>query len=172
MSKEFNDPNDNMITDLDFFEDIDDPIVQHCFKTLGTIIEYQHNLLLRKGFDTYELLMDEKCREQAKRYMPVMDQLTRRKSYRKIALAYERFLKDFSNACYSYACVLSAGSYKIPSAMRTNVKYSNQGSFRLLSIEDYEVHSLTELISAINAGDPGLHQMIYKWQVPGKQGTK
>jgi hypothetical protein len=161
---EFKDPNENHIFDIEFFEDIDDPIVRHSMRMWNLIVDYLTLFLKRYGLDDVQLLEDDNAEVQAKRYAPLGIRRKSRSSYKREAVNYRFYGEQLSNSFYYYACALSVQSYRIPFAMRVQVEYSNSGSFRLLNIENYEVASLIGLIDNLQEKQLELEKlMIKKW---------
>jgi hypothetical protein len=160
MAKDFKDPEENPVPDVEFFEDVNDAIVRHGCQMIYLILDYLDPFLLRHGLNDYELIEDEEAVEQALRYAPNMSISMNRNSYRKVAFAYQRFVEELSNTFYHYACALSLQRYQIPLPMRTRLSYTPEGSFRFLHVEDHEVASLIELINALQEKEVELKKMM------------
>ena len=146
---EFNDSYEKPVVDLDFFDDVNDPVVQHCQKIAGLISDCWLPYLLRHGLDD-ELLFDDEAIRESGRYGPSTVRTFKKKSYSFMKLSYERFLEHIALSLYYSCCALTLNSYLIPLKMRVNIDYSDQGSFRYLNMDNYDVAVLTELISTIN----------------------
>jgi hypothetical protein len=160
MAKEFSDPEKNPVPDVEFFEDVNDPIVRHGCQMIYLIIDHLEPFLLRHGLNDFELVEDEEAMEQALRYAPNMSISMKRNSYRKVAFAYQRFVEELSNTYYHYACAFSLQRYQIPLHMRTRLDYRLEGSFRFLHVEDHEVASLIELINALQEKEAELKEIM------------
>lgn len=159
LAHEFKDPEENPINDVEFFQDIDDPIVRNGYSSATLLINYIYPFLLRYNLD-HEEIMDLNLNDEAKRYAPTFITYLRGKSYLQTSLAYQRFLEELSNTFYHYACALSLNSYQIPVHMRTSLNYTPQGSFKWLNSDHYEVQSLIELIEALQKIEAELKEII------------
>ena len=146
----FKDPFDTPIDDPHFFDDINDPVVQHINFTYDLLIAFYQNYKLRHGLLEELFTKDHDLLKEAQRYTLQMVPSLKRKSYCFMKLAYERFLESVCNVLYYYCCVLTLNSYLIPVKMRVTLDYTHQGSFRYLNIDNNDVALLTELILSMN----------------------
>jgi len=162
MAAEFNDPDEKPITDLDFFADVDDPIVKNAHASGLLLIDYFTSFLLRYGLDEVAIFHDETYAQQAERYAPTYMHYMRRKSYLKISLAYQHFLTALCQSFYFYACALSVNSYQIPPLLKHGIELDAQGSFKWLDTDHYEVQSIIELITALQEKELSLKNIMTK----------
>lgn len=161
-AKDFNDPWEQAIEHLDFFEKIEDPFVQNCLSAQQRLIDCKVELTLRFGIDEVEDLEDPLMSVQALRYRPYMLVFKRSKSYKKLKLYYERSLSEFIESLYLYACALTAESYKIPLVLKKRLNLPDEESFRLLNQDDHTVELLTELIKGLKKDLSDLRLLMKK----------
>jgi hypothetical protein len=161
-AKDFNDPWEQSIEDLNFFEKIEDPFVQNCLEAQMKLIHCKAELTLRFGIDEVEDLEDPLMLVQALRFRPYILVFKRSKSYKKLKLYYERSLAEFIESLYFYACTLTAESYKIPLVLKKRFVLPNEESFRLLNHDDHTVELLTELIIGLKKDLTDLRLLMKK----------
>jgi len=159
MDREFYDPLLTPIIEIEFYKDIDDPIVRNGHDAGTLLTDYLYPFLLRNGLDEAEIFNEDLWIGQANRYA-TYGSYALRKSYPQTALIYQRFLEGLSKSFYYYACALTMQSYQIPKHMRTAIDYSPQGSFKWLNVELYEVQSLVELIEALQEEEAKLKEIM------------
>ena len=145
-AKEFNDAWENSIDHDEFFEGINDRIVQNCFETHGKIIDCKQELILRFGLNEAEDLESRQIITEAQRYHPFQLLFKRSKSYKKLSLYYERTLEGFIECLFIYACSLTAEKYKIPLVLKRQFKGPVEDWFKLLNHDDPTVELLQSLI--------------------------
>jgi hypothetical protein len=145
--KEFDDPDDKPIIDLDFFLGINDPAVKLSMQCVNLLLSFFNGLVLRHGIDAEDCVHDYNI--EADRYAPMTRIIGKRNSYRKVRQYFEHYVEQLSYTLYYYACALSVNSYGIPVQMRVGIDFSSTRSFRLLNVDDFEVASLIDVINEI-----------------------
>lgn len=161
-AKDFANPWEQPIEQGSFFEGIEDPFVQNCFKAENRLINSKLELALRYGIDEVEDLENEALIFQSYRYRPYQLIFKRSKSYKKLKLYYERTLIEMIEAFYSYACVFTAQSYKIPRVLKKQFSLSEEESLRLLNHDDTNVEFLCTLIEGLRSDLAGLRILLKK----------
>lgn len=157
-ARDFKDPWEQHIEHLDFFENVDDPLVKNCLLTMGRLIDYKMELNLIFGIDEISDLEDEAIVTESNRFKIYFLVYKRSKSYKKLKLYYERTLLGFIENLTLYAYALTAGSYKIPLVLRRELKLPGEESLRLLNHDDSNVAMLKELIVGLKKD---LNEFIY-----------
>jgi len=145
-AKEFNHAWENSIDHDEFFEGINDQIVQNCFEAHGKIIDCKQELILRFALNEAEDLESRQIITEAQRYHPFQLLFKRSKSYKKLSLYYERTLEGFIECLFIYACSLTAEKYKIPLVLKRQFKGPVEDWFKLLNHDDPTVELLQSLI--------------------------
>jgi hypothetical protein len=149
-SREFSDPWEQAIDNLDFFAQTDDPFVLNLHSASIKLINAKHELNIRWGIDEEEELSDDHIVFQSQRYRPYLLLFKRSKSYKKLTAYYERSLTEFIDCLYSYACAYTAQSFKIPLVLKRQFKLPGPESLRLLNQDDNNVALLKELITNLS----------------------
>jgi hypothetical protein len=144
--KDFNDPWEQEIEDIEFFKDIDDPFVQSCLEARSKLVEFKIDLMLRFGIDEEEDINDEVVMNQENRFKPYFLISKRSKSYKKLKMYYERTLSESIRSLYLYACAVTADSYKIPLILKRQLHHIEEDPLRLLNHDDNNVELLMQLI--------------------------
>jgi hypothetical protein len=145
-AKQFNDAWEQSIDHDDFFDDTTDPIVQNCHSAQGKLIECKQQLILRFSITEMEDLEDPRLITEAHRYRPFFLLFKRSKSYKKLALYYERTLESIIESLFLYACSFTAENYRIPLILKRQYKHPEDEWFRLLNHDDPTVELLKALI--------------------------
>lgn len=145
-AKEFNDSADAPIDDLEYFLTTGDLYVVNCYQAMQKLIDYKFELMRRFGIDEVDDLLDDAILLESKRYKPYCLISKRSKSYKKLILYYERLLVETIKCLYTYTCVLTAQSYKIPRVLTKQFDLPEPDCYRLLNSDDNNVVLLNELI--------------------------
>lgn len=159
-SKEFNDPWVNSIDHDEFFKKIEDSFVQNCIDAQNELIYCKLAMNLRFGIEEIEENEDELIISQAGRFRPYFLVHKRSKSYKKLIHYYERTLVGFIKSLYTYACALTAQSYKIPLVLKKQFDLNEEESLKLLNQEDNTVALLIDLIKDLRRDLRNLREMI------------
>ncbi|RZJ90344.1 MAG: hypothetical protein EOO20_08390 [Chryseobacterium sp.] len=148
-TSEFTHPWNFPVPDGDFFDDVDDPIVQHSSKAGTILIEFNNTLMLRHGLHDGEVLEDEAYEKEVTRFLPAFNYSLHKKAYSRLLFMYERFFEESINTLYYYACTLSMRTYDFPTKMRLEVDYIHPETLRYLNIDDPDVALLVDLITEL-----------------------
>lgn len=147
--KEFQDPYIQIIDDYEFFESTKDPVVLNIIKAHVRLHECKTLFILNYGIEENEDSGNEAIKEEAMRYEPYKLMYKRSKSYKKLKLYYERALVENIDYFYTYACALTASSYKIPLVLKRQFALPEPESMRLLNQDDHNIVLLKELITGL-----------------------
>lgn len=145
-AKEFYDPDDAPMNDLEYFSKTGDLYVTNCYRSIMKLIDYKLELTKRFGIDETEDLLNGAIILESERYKPYCLISKRSKSYKKLVLYYERLLVESIKSLYTYACVLTAQSYKIPRVLTKQFELPEPDCYRLLNSDDNNVLLLNALI--------------------------
>ena len=158
---EFNDPWESPIAEDDFFNEIDDPVVQNCLKAFTIIGDRKGELNEWFGIDDFEDGQTAKYVFEGMRFKPYQSFYKRARSYKKLKLCYERSLAEFIHSLFLYACALTAQSNKIPLLLKKQFNLSNDDAFRLLNQDNDLVVLLITLMKALKKLLNELRLLIY-----------
>ncbi len=145
-AKEFYDPDDAPMNDLEYFLTTGDLYVTNCYWSIIKLIDYKLELTKRFGIDETDDLLNDAIILESERYKPYCLISKRSKSYKKLVLYYERLLVESIKSLYTYACVLTAQSYKIPRVLTKQFELAEPDCYRLLNSDDNNVLLLNALI--------------------------
>ncbi|WP_442591887.1 hypothetical protein ACSBL2_11725 [Pedobacter sp. AW31-3R] len=145
-SKEFHDPDEVPVLDLAFFQNTGDLYVTNCAEANGKLVAYKLKLINILNIDEIHDFNDEVLDNEGDRYKPYYLMYKKSKSYKKLRQYYERLLVETIKCLFTYACVLTAQSYRVPSILRKQFNLPDDQCFRLLNTDDLHVQLLIELI--------------------------
>jgi len=148
-ANDFTHPWDFPVPDTDFFDDVDDPVVQHSSRATLILIEFNNTMMLRHGLHDEEVMQSEALEKEVSRYLPSFYYSMKNKGYSRLVFMYERFFEESINTLYYYACALSMRTYDFPMKMRLEVDYTHPESLRYLNTDDSDVALLADLIAAL-----------------------
>jgi len=148
-ANEFTHPWNFPVPDTDFFDDVDDPIVQHSAKSTLLLIDFNEIMMLRHGLHDEEIMQSEEFEKEVTRYLPSFIYSMKDKPYSRLLFMYERFFEESINTLYYYACALSMRTYDFPTKMRLEVDYTHPETLRYLNTDDPDVALLADLIASL-----------------------
>lgn len=163
--KEFYDSAAVPIEDLDFFQHTGDLSVENCMEVFSKLAAYKTQLTLILGIDEEEDLTNERIALAATRYQPYYLMFKKSKSYKRLRLYYERLLVETIECLFTYACMLTAQSYKIPAVLKKQFERSDEESLRLLNADDHHVLMISQLIQDLRYSLTELRTIIAGRQV-------
>lgn len=160
---DFRDPHLQPVDDLDFFKNINDPVVKHGVIISSVLIDFSEAFNLRHGLDAQALVGYENVSyEEVERYLPKRPLSMVNKSYARLFFYFERYLEESINCLYYYCCALSLESYQLTPAMKKQLNQINEHSFRVVNTEDNEVALLANLAFILSKADEKLKNSIKK----------
>ncbi len=145
-ASEFYGPWEVYISDMDFFLTTGDDYVCNCYASIKRLVIYKTELVIRFGIDEQSDFANEVIILESRRYKPYYLRYKYSKSYKKLMLYYERLLVESIKCLYTYACVLTAQSYKIPLVLKKQFESTEPTCYRLLNSDDNNVIMLQGLI--------------------------
>ena len=149
LSEDFNDPWENGIDDLEFFDNVDDTFVKCCMKAHDKLVYFKMDLTLRFGIDEEEDILNEVIVAEQERFKPYFLAHMQSKNYKTLKRFYERTLSESIKSLYLYACAITAKSYKIPLVLKKQLTHSEGDPLRLLNHDDNTVELLVQLIMGL-----------------------
>lgn len=160
--KEFQNPYIQTIDDYEFFESTKDLVVLNICKAHRKIHECKMLFALNHGIEEEEDGQNELILLEASRFDIYKLLYKRSKSYKKLKLYYERTLTDIITSFYTYACALTASSYKIPLVLKRQFQPDDPESMRLLNQDDHNVVLIIELITDLQTELQGIRLLNTK----------
>ena len=148
-SREYYDPYDMFIEEMQFFKDTNDLVVINTCSVREKIIAFKVELMKRYLIDEMENSIDPTAIEQSQRFAPYRMVFKKSKSYKKLKVYYERSILEYIEYLYKAACVLTASNYRIPLVLKKQFLKEEALSLRLLDTDNDIVVLLQEFITGL-----------------------
>ena len=159
---EFTDPWRNFIAEMEFFEEIDQPFVQHSYQVNQRLTALKNELVSRFLIEELVDLDDANVEEEADRFKPYTLFYKHSKSLKMLKHYYERTLKDIIRCLFLYACALTAGNNRIPPVLKDRMDLPHEEWSLLLNREDSTVQLLIETIRELKQSLETLQEIMTK----------
>jgi len=147
---DYSDSEEQPIEDFEFFADVNDPVVQHCYEThhivTSLFLDLNRSAMLKEEDIDYESFDDHQFT-----FLPSFRFGFKRKSYGLMLFHYERYFESCISALFNFACAFTLHSYKVPFTLKAKVSYTSADCLWFLDDQQPVVQMLSEAIRKLQS---------------------